>query len=106
MPETAYEVEIQLAERGDNLYAATIMLFHVTGYASTREGAIARAREGFVNLVAAYEADGNLAQLVVEYECLKRPGASSLAGLLLEMPQDDLDFGRITIPHRSPEALG
>ena len=76
------------------------MPFQVSGYASTREGAIARAREGFANLVATYEADGNLAQLVVEYERLKRAGASSLAGLLLEMPQDDLDFERMTIPHR------
>ena len=106
MPETDFEVEIQVAERGDNQYTATIMPFHVIGYASTRKGASARAREGFANLVAAYEADGNMAQLVDEYERLKRTGASSLADLLIEMPQDDLDLERMTIPHRSPEALG
>ena len=55
-----FEVEIQVAERGEGLYAATIMPFHVTGYSDTFDGAIDRAKEGLDHLLEAYEADGNL----------------------------------------------
>ena len=78
MTENDFEVEIHMVVRGDNLYAATIIPLRVTGYASTRESAIVRAREVFANLVAAYEADGNLAQLVEQYERLKRRGGFTL----------------------------
>ena len=33
-----FEVEIQIAERAEHLYAATIMPFHVTGYSDTFDG--------------------------------------------------------------------
>ena len=55
-----FEVEIQVAERDERLYAATIMPFHVTGYSDTFDGAIDRAKEGLDHLLEAYEADGNL----------------------------------------------
>ena len=55
-----FEVEIQVAERDDNLYAATIMPFHVTGYGETSDGAIDRAKEGLHHLLVAYEDEGNL----------------------------------------------
>ena len=56
----SFAVEIHVAERGDNLYAATIMPFHVTGYADTFDGAVDRAKEGLDRLLEAYEADGTL----------------------------------------------
>ena len=33
-----FEVEIHVAQRGEHLYAATIMPFHVTGYSDTFGG--------------------------------------------------------------------
>ena len=50
-----------------------VIPFRVPCYSFTREGAIARAREWFVNLVAEYEAAGRQAQLVQEYERLSGP---------------------------------
>ena len=61
-----FEVEIHVAQRGEHLYAATIMPFHVTGYSDTFEGAIDRAKGGLDHLLEAYEADGNLAQFLDE----------------------------------------
>ena len=61
-----FAVEIQVAERDDNLYAATIMPFHVTGYADTFDGAVDRAKEGLDRLMDEYEADGNLQQFLDE----------------------------------------
>lgn len=61
-----FEVEIHVAQRGEHLYAATIMPFHVTGYSDTFEGAIDRAKGGLDHLLEAYEADGNLAQFLEE----------------------------------------
>ena len=67
-----FEVEIHVAQRGEDLYAATIMPFHVTGYSDTFDGAIDRAKEGLDHLLEAYEADGNLAQFLddsgIEYK--------------------------------------
>ena len=59
-----FEAEIHVAQRGEDLYAATIMPFHVTGYSDTFDGAIDRAKEGLDHLLEAYEADGNLAQFL------------------------------------------
>lgn len=50
-----FAVEIHVAERGNNLYAATIMLFHVTGYADTFDGAVDHAKEGLDRLLDAHE---------------------------------------------------
>ena len=61
-----FEVEIHVAERGDGLYAATIMPFHVTGYGDTFDSSIDRAKEGLDHLLEAYEADGNLEQFLDE----------------------------------------
>ena len=59
-------VEIHVSEKDDNLYAATIMPFDVTGYADTFDGAVDRAKEGLDRLLAAYEADGNLTEFLDE----------------------------------------
>ena len=59
-----FEAEIHVAQKGEDLYAATIMPFHVTGYSDTFDGAIDRAKEGLDHLLEAYEADGNLAQFL------------------------------------------
>ena len=61
-----FEVEIQIAERAEHLYAATIMPFHVTEYSDTFDGAIDRAKEGLDHLLEAYETDDNLAQFLDE----------------------------------------
>lgn len=61
-----FEVEVHVEQRGEDVYAATIMPFHVTGYSDTFDGAIDRAKEGLDHLLAAYEADGNLAQFLDE----------------------------------------
>ena len=74
-----FEVEIQVAQRGEHLYAATIVPFHVTGYSDTFEGAIDRAKGGLDHLLESYEADGNLAQFLdesgVEYTLGHEPTA-------------------------------
>ena len=73
-----FEVEIHVAQRGEDLYAATIMPFHVTGYSDTFDGAIDRAKEGLDHLLEAYEADGNLAQFLddsgIEYKLAGEAG--------------------------------
>ena len=61
-----FEVEIQVEERGENLYATTIMPFHVTGYSDTFDGAIDCAKEGLHHLLKAYETDGNLTEFLDE----------------------------------------
>lgn len=61
-----FEVEIQVEERSEDLYAATIMPFHVTGYSDTFDGAIDRAKEGLHHLLKAYETDGNLTKFLDE----------------------------------------
>ena len=61
-----FEVEIQVEERSEELYAATIMPFHVTGYSDTFDGAINRAKEGLHHLLRAYETDGNLTSFLDE----------------------------------------
>ena len=61
-----FDVEIQVEERSEDLYAATIMPFHVTGYSETFDGAIDRAKEGLHHLLDAYEADGNLMNFLDE----------------------------------------
>ena len=61
-----FEVEIHVAQRGDNLYAATIMPFHVTGYSDTFDGAIDRAKEGLDHLLRTYEDEGNLESFLNE----------------------------------------
>ena len=61
-----FEVEIQVEERSEDLYAATIMPFHVTGYSDTFDGAIDRAKEGLHHLLDAYETDGNLTKFLDE----------------------------------------
>ncbi|MYE54549.1 MAG: hypothetical protein F4X34_05055 [Chloroflexi bacterium] len=63
-----FEVEIHVEERSENLYAATVMPFHVTGYAATFDDAIDRAKKGLGHLLRAYEADGNLTHLLDESE--------------------------------------
>lgn len=55
-----FEVEIHVAIRGDNLYAATIMPFHVTGYGDTFDNSIDRAKKGLDHLLKAYEDEDNL----------------------------------------------
>ena len=59
-----FEAEIHVAQRSEDLYAATIMPFHVTGYSDTFDGAIDRAKKGLDHLLEAYEADGNLVQFL------------------------------------------
>lgn len=75
-----FEVEIQVEERSEDLYAATIMPFHITGYSDTFDGAIDRAKEGLHHLLEAYEADGNLMSFLdesdVEY-AIRRDAAAS-----------------------------
>ena len=61
-----FEVEIQVAERGENLYAATIMPFHVTGYGDTFDDSIDHAKEGLDHLLKAYEDEGNLESFLNE----------------------------------------
>ena len=63
-PSVNFDVEIHVAERDDNLYAATIMPLHVTGYGNSFDGSIDRAKEGLVHLLEEYEADGNLQQFL------------------------------------------
>ena len=65
-PSINFEVEIHVAERDSNIYAATIMPFHLTGYGDSFEGAIERAKEGLDLLLEEYEADGNLQQFLEE----------------------------------------
>ena len=65
-----FEVAIQVEERSEELYAATIMPFHVTGYSDTFDGAIDRAKEGLHHLLRAYEADGNLTRFLDESDVL------------------------------------
>jgi hypothetical protein len=65
-PNINFEVEIHVAERDSDIYAATIMPFHVTGYADTFDGAVDRVREGLDRLLDEYEADGNLQQFLDE----------------------------------------
>ena len=67
------DLEVEIDRHSDSLYAAMVIPFRVPCYSFTREGAIARAREWFVNLVAEYEAAGRQAQLVQEYEHLSGP---------------------------------
>ena len=55
-----------MANRGDNLYAATIMPFHVTGYGDSFDSSIGRAKEGLNHLLEAYEADGKLEHFLDE----------------------------------------
>ena len=55
-----FEVEILVAERSNNLYAATILPFHVTGYGDTFDNAIDRAKRGLNHLLKAYDEEGNL----------------------------------------------
>ena len=105
MAETVFEVEIEIEKQGEGFYAAEVIPFRVPCYPFTREGAIARAREWFVNLIAQYEATGRLAQLVQECERLSGPDRVdnlTLTQLLLRMPQD---FEWITCTHRSTDAL-
>ena len=66
LPSVNFEVEIQVSKRDENLYAATIMPFHVTGYADTFDGSIDRSQKGLDHLLEAYEADGNLTQFLDE----------------------------------------
>ena len=61
-----FEVDIEVEERSEDLYAATIMPFHVTGYSNTFDGAIDRAKEGLHHLLDAYETDGNLTSFLDE----------------------------------------
>ena len=65
-PNVNFEVEIHVAEKGDNLYAATIMPFQVTGYGNSFVGSIERAKKGLNRLLEEYEADGNLQQFLDE----------------------------------------
>ena len=74
-------------------------------YSFTRDGAIARAREWFVDLIAKYEATGRLPQLVQECERLSGPDRVdnlTIYELLLKMPPDS---EWITVTHRPAGAL-
>ncbi len=55
-----------MVERDENLYAATKMPFHVTGYGETFDGAVDRAHEGLQQLLLAYEGEGNLESFLSE----------------------------------------
>ena len=61
-----FEVEVHVAQRGEDLYAATIMPFHVTGYGASLDSSIDRAKEGLGHLLEAYQADGDLEQFMDE----------------------------------------
>ena len=61
-----FEVEILVEQRGEHLFVATIMPFHVTGYSDTFNGAIERAKEGLDHLLDAYEDDGTLMRFLDE----------------------------------------
>ena len=105
MTEIDFEVEIEIEKHCDNLYTAEVIPFRVPCYSFTREGAIARAREWFANLVAEYEATGRLGQLVEKCERLSGPDRVdnlTIYELLLKMPQDS---EYITVTHRPTGAL-
>ena len=57
-----FDPDIQVAQREEEPYAATIKPLHVTGYSYTPDGAIDRARQGLDRLLEAYEEDGTLMQ--------------------------------------------
>ena len=61
-----FDVEIQIVERSECLFAATIMPFHVTGYSDTFDGSIDRAKRGLAHLLEAYGTDGNLFRFLDE----------------------------------------
>ena len=68
-----------VVRHGDSIYAAEVIPFRVHCCSFTRKGAIARAREWYVNLIAEYEAAGRLAQLAQECECLSGPDRSTIS---------------------------
>ena len=74
-----FDVEIQIVERSECLFVATIMPFHVTGYSDTFDGSIDRAKRGLAHLLEAYRTDGNLFRFLdeskVEY-ATEREGTS------------------------------
>ena len=105
MAEIELDVEIEIQRHGDNLYTAEVIPFRVPCYSFTREGAVARAREWFVNLVAAYEATGRQAQLVQECSRVSGPDRVdnlTLVEVLLKRPKDS---EHITVTLNSPDAL-
>ena len=61
-----FAMEIFVEQRGEHLYVATVMPFHVTRRSNTSEGAIERAREGLDHLLDAYEEDGTLMRFLDE----------------------------------------
>ena len=105
MAETVFEIEIEIKRHGDSIYTGEVIPFRVPCYSFTRDGAIARAREWFVDLIAQYEATGRLAELVEKCERLSGPDRVdnlTLAELLLKMPEDS---EHITVTHRPAGAL-
>ena len=105
MAETVFEIDVEIKRHGDSLYTGEVIPFRVPCYSFTRDGAIARAREWFVDLIAQYEATGRLAELVEKCERLEGPDRVdnlTIYELLLRMPQDS---EYITVTHRPAGAL-
>ena len=105
MAETVFEIEVEIKRHGDSLYTGEVIPFRVPCYSFTRDGAIARAREWFVDLIAKYEATGGLPELVEKCERLSGPDRVdnlTIYELLLKMPQDS---EYITVTRRCPGAL-
>ena len=74
-----FDVEMQVEQRTEDLYAATINPFHITAYADSPDGAIDRVKEGVVELLANYEPEGNVTRFLdetdVRYEIEEEPRA-------------------------------
>ena len=61
-----FDVEMQVEQRTDSLYAATISPFNVTGYSDSPDGAILRVKDGVERLLSQYERDGNITRFLDE----------------------------------------
>ncbi len=105
MAETVFEIGVEIEKQGDSLYVASMIPFRVPCYSFTREGAIARAREWFVNLIAKYEATGRLADLVEKCERLDGPDRVDILTLVVLRHLEQQDYEHIIVTHRPAGAL-
>ena len=55
-----FDPDIQVAQREEEPYAATIKPLHVTGYSYTPDGAIDRARQGLDRLLEPQSTEGGV----------------------------------------------
>ena len=116
-----FEVEIHVVIRGDNLYAATIMPFHVTGYGDTFDSSIDRAKEGLEHLLRAYEDEGNLEAFLdesgIEYTLADEAPAvdgsvrrvretDSVCWIALALPRSSRPSGDSAFQFTRPQTIG